>query len=84
MEEGGGLLQLVWAVFLAEIVRSVGSATIVEERAENTRTLLNLFSRNGVEVLPDPVKRRLQVQGCTPSFLSFHLFVSKRKAVPGG
>lgn len=59
-EEGGGFVQPIWTVCMDEMVRFVASAGIEGERSESMKTLLNVFSKPGVEKLADLVGARLQ------------------------
>lgn len=75
MEEGCSLVQPIQTVFLDKLVGGVTSAGIEEEINGKLTTLQNIFPKHVVDVLTDPVKKRMTDQGCAPSFRSFHLSV---------
>lgn len=76
-KEGGGVVPPICAVSLDEIVRFVSGWERGEELNKYLETLLNIFSKRGVEVLDDLVKERLQAQGCAQSLRMVHLSASR-------
>lgn len=67
-----------------DIVRCVASARIEEERNENLTKLRNMFSKLGVEVQADLVKKKLQDEGFARSLQIVHLSVSRSRLLDGG
>lgn len=78
------LLQPIWTVCSDEIVRCIASAGIEEKQIEDVKTLLNMFSKNGAEVLAGLVKEILQKQACVTSFRSGQLSVSRSRFIADG
>lgn len=51
MNESGGLVEPMWTAFFDETVRHDASREGKEERKENVKTKLSMFSKHDVEVL---------------------------------
>lgn len=60
MEEGGRSVQPIWTLYLNEIIACVAVVVTEEERNENITVLLNMVSKNDLEVLPDLVQERVR------------------------
>lgn len=71
MEGSAGLVQPIWAVSMDEIVRCIAGARIEEERNEKLTTLLNIFSKHGVDVLADLLKRDCRIRAVYCLFEAF-------------
>lgn len=55
-----------------------------DEMNENVKDLLNMFSNNGIEILPPLLKKRLEDQSCVQSLRNVHLSMPRKEFVAFG
>lgn len=83
MYEGGGLLEPISTVCLCEIVR-YRAGTGRDYKMNTVKTVLKLYSKHYIEILVDPMKKRLQEQDYTQFLRSIHVFFTGNWLVGDG
>lgn len=84
MKKSGVISEQIWSVCFDNIVRFVAGKEREEEKNENVKTVFNIFSKHGVELLVDLGKEILHNQICPQTVKSVQLSLLRSGFSAGG
>lgn len=77
-------MQPIWTVCLDDVVRYVVSVEKQKDNNKNVETLLNMFSKQSIDVVGSLLEEILQDQLCAKYLKRVHLPVLRSRFVAGG